>query len=209
MGISKEQAAQNRRAIIAAAGKLFRERGVDGVGLMELSRAAGFTQGGFYNHFKSKDDLVAAVVEQAMANGGAAFAARIAGAVAKGSDPLEVVIDWYLSQTHREDIDKGCPLSGFMGDIRRLGETAKEAYAAGLSENLDRFESIVKNGGGEGDENRAEAIALFSQIAGALLLSRAVVDVDPGLADEILEGARRHLRGLTPPHEKAGADRLD
>lgn len=196
MGISKEQAAQNRRAIIAAAGKLFRDRGVDGVGLVELSRAAGFTQGGFYNHFKSKDDLVAAVVEHAMDNASTAFAAAIDGAKAKGKDPLEVEVDWYLSANHRADIDAGCPLSGFMGDIRRLGEGAREAYVAGLSENLSRFENIVGPDDAEPGENRAKAIALFSQMAGALLLSRAVVDVDPKLADEILDSARHQLQRL-------------
>jgi TetR/AcrR family transcriptional regulator, transcriptional repressor for nem operon len=199
MGVSKEQAAQNRRAIIAAADKLFRERGVDGVGLVELSRAAGFTPGGFYNHFKSKDDLVAAVVEEAMERGGAAFAGRIESAQAKGDDPLEAAIDWYLSEAHRADIDVGCPLSGFMGDIRRLGEGARKAYVAGLTENLGRFESIIKDSEGEPGQNRAKAIALLSEMAGALLLSRAVVNVDPGLADEILRSARRQISALTAP----------
>ncbi len=205
MGTSREQAAQNRQAIIIAAGKLFRERGVDDVGLVELSRAAGFTQGGFYNHFKSKDDLVAAVVEQAMDVGGAAFAAAIKGALAKGRDPLQEQIDWYLSENHRADIDAGCPLSGFMGDIRRLGESARTAYVAGLSENLCRFEGIVEGDEGDLGEKRARAIALFSQMAGALLLSRAVVDTDPRLADEILQSARHHLHGLTRPNEEPGA----
>ena len=71
MGVSKQQAIENKRAIVAAAEKLFRERGVAAVGLAELTKAAGFTQGGFYNHFKSKDALVAAVMEKAMEDGAA------------------------------------------------------------------------------------------------------------------------------------------
>ena len=67
MGVSREQAAENRRAIVAAATQLFRERGVEAVGLNELMKHAGFTQGGFYNHFKSKADLVAEVLASAMA----------------------------------------------------------------------------------------------------------------------------------------------
>ncbi len=59
MGVSKKQTAKNKQAIVTAAARLFRERGVDGVGLNELMREAGFTQGGFYNHFDSKDSLVA------------------------------------------------------------------------------------------------------------------------------------------------------
>jgi hypothetical protein len=53
LGVSREQAAENRRAIVAAATRLFRERGVEAVGLSELMKHAGFTQGGFYNHFES------------------------------------------------------------------------------------------------------------------------------------------------------------
>ena len=67
MGVSREQAAENRRAIIAAATQLFRERGVEAVGLNELMKHAGFTQGGFYNHFESKAALVAEVFASAMA----------------------------------------------------------------------------------------------------------------------------------------------
>src|SRR5258707_11958432 len=74
LGVSREQAAENRRAIVAAATRLFRERGVEAVGLNELTKHAGFTQGGFYNHFKSKADLVAEVLASAMAEGNAALA---------------------------------------------------------------------------------------------------------------------------------------
>ncbi|SIO71916.1 transcriptional regulator, TetR family [Burkholderia sp. GAS332] len=77
MGVSRQQAVENRHAIVAAAEKLFRERGVDAVGLAELMKAAGFTQGGFYNHFKSKDALVAAVMEKAMEDGGETYASII------------------------------------------------------------------------------------------------------------------------------------
>ena len=74
MGVSKEQVAENRLAIIAAAKQLFRERGVDAVGLSELMKHAGFTQGGFYNHFESKAALVAEAVASAMADGAIDFA---------------------------------------------------------------------------------------------------------------------------------------
>src|SRR4051812_16689658 len=58
MRLTKEQAAENRRLILAAASRLFRERGFDGVGLAEILAEAGFTHGGFYNHFPSKEALM-------------------------------------------------------------------------------------------------------------------------------------------------------
>ena len=77
MGVSKQQVIENKRAIVSAAEKLFRERGVAAVGLAELTKAAGFTQGGFYNHFKSKDALVAAVMEKAMEDGATQLIASV------------------------------------------------------------------------------------------------------------------------------------
>jgi TetR/AcrR family transcriptional repressor of nem operon len=88
MGVSRQQAIENRRSIIAAAEKLFRERGVDAVGLTELTKAAGFTQGGFYNHFESKDALVAAVMSNAMEDGKNRLVAAIEQSKAFGVDPI-------------------------------------------------------------------------------------------------------------------------
>ncbi|HEX4740393.1 MAG TPA: TetR family transcriptional regulator, partial [Caulobacteraceae bacterium] len=54
MKVTREQAAENRAHILEAAGRLFRERGFEGVSLAEVMHAAGLTHGGFYGHFKSK-----------------------------------------------------------------------------------------------------------------------------------------------------------
>ncbi|WP_120296513.1 TetR/AcrR family transcriptional regulator [Paraburkholderia sp. BL23I1N1] len=193
MGVSRQQAAENRFAIVAAAEKLFRERGVDAVGLAELMKAAGFTQGGFYNHFRSKDALVAAVMEKAMEEGGEAFDSKIENARSANADPVKRHIQWYLSPEHREDIDAGCPLSGFVGDARRLGEVARGSYAEGVAAVLERFTKVFEETEGSSEVSRKKAIALFSQLVGTLLLSRAVVDVDMALADEILDEGREHL----------------
>ncbi|MFD3589604.1 TetR/AcrR family transcriptional regulator [Streptomyces sp. NPDC058683] len=197
VGVSKQQAAENREAIIAAADGLFRERGVDAVGLVELMGAAGMTRGGFYNHFASKDALVDAVVTKAMADGFGNLDEAVTASEARGSDPLAERIDWYLSPEHRADVEHGCPNTGFAGDARRLEPAARAHYAKGLAANLDRFTQIVQAPGLDEGERRARAIALFSEMAGALLLSRAVADADPALADEILDSARTDLRGRT------------
>ncbi|KAA0999302.1 TetR/AcrR family transcriptional regulator [Paraburkholderia panacisoli] len=193
MGVSKQQAIENRHAIVAAAEKLFRERGVDAVGLAELMKAAGFTQGGFYNHFKSKDALVAAVMDKAMEDGGDAFASMIEAARSADADPVREQIQWYLSPEHRANIDAGCPLSGFVGDARRLSEAARNAYAGGLAGNFEQFARVIAETHGSKEGSRKKAITLFSQMVGTLLLSRAVTDIDPALADEILDEGRQHL----------------
>jgi TetR/AcrR family transcriptional regulator, transcriptional repressor for nem operon len=193
VGVSRQQAIENRRAIVAAAEKLFRERGVDAVGLAELMKAAGFTQGGFYNHFKSKDALVAAVMEKAMEEGGEAFVSLIENARSDDADPVKQNIQWYLSPEHRGNIEAGCPWSGFLGDARRFGDVARGSYAEGLAINLERFAKVIEETEGITEGSRRKAITLFSQMVGTLLLSRAVADVDPALADEILDEGRQHL----------------
>src|SRR5580692_3604147 len=115
LGVTREQAAENRRAIVAAATQLFRERGVEAVGLNELMKHAGFTQGGFYNHFKSKAALVAEVLASAMAEGSAEFVQNARAPVDVSTTALQRHISWYLSQVHRDNIAYGCPVAGFAG----------------------------------------------------------------------------------------------
>jgi len=183
MGVSRQQAAENRNAIVAAAERLFRVRGVDAVGLTELMKEAGFTQGGFYNHFKSKDALVAAVVEKAMQD---RADSPNAGSVAKQ-------VTAYLSTAHRDNVEAGCPLSGFAGDAPRLTDAARACYAHGVAAYLDRLERMVAAEGSGTADTRRDAIAVFSQMVGALVLSRAIAGTDPALADEILDAGRRTL----------------
>ncbi|KVL30889.1 TetR/AcrR family transcriptional regulator [Burkholderia sp. MSMB1835] len=185
MGVSRQQAAENRSAIVAAAERLFRVRGVDAVGLTELMKEAGFTQGGFYNHFKSKDALVAEVVEKAMRD----------RADSPSAGSLDAQVAAYLSPAHRDNVEAGCPLSGFAGDAPRLTDTARACYAHGLAAYLDRLERMVATDGATPEQTRRDALAAFSQMVGALVLSRAIAGCDPALADEILDAGRDALTG--------------
>ncbi|KAG8154698.1 TetR/AcrR family transcriptional regulator [Burkholderia catarinensis] len=185
MGVSRQQAAENRSAIVAAAERLFRVRGVDAVGLTELMKEAGFTQGGFYNHFKSKDALVAEVMETAMQD----------RADSPNAGSLDAQVASYLSPAHRDNVEAGCPLSGFAGDAPRLTDAARACYAHGLAAYLDRLERMVAIEGAAPEQTRRDALAVFSQMAGALVLSRAIAGSDPTLADEILAAGRDTLTG--------------
>jgi TetR/AcrR family transcriptional repressor of nem operon len=197
MGISKGQTARNKQAIVTAAARLFRERGVDGVGLNELMHEAGFTQGGFYNHFDSKDSLIAEVVATAVTSANA----RLCEAIGK---PLEAYnpnrfarqIKNYLSPNNRDDIEKSCAIACFSPDARRMSEEAQTAYAQGLHAMLGQLSSIIESDPtlrAAQESPRERAIALYAQMLGALVLSRAVMSADRTLSDEILFAARADL----------------
>ncbi|HXO68901.1 MAG TPA: TetR/AcrR family transcriptional regulator [Bradyrhizobium sp.] len=196
--MSKEQAAENRRAIVAAAARLFRERGVEAVGLSELMQHAGFTQGGFYNHFKSKAALVAEVLASAMAEGNAEFARNARAPVDASTTALRRYIGRYLSQAHRDDIDHGCPVTGFAGDAPRLGADAQSHFAGGLDDQITILAGLIAENGssalaGERRTLRERAIGLHCQMLGALVLSRSVAQATPALSNEILENVKRDV----------------
>jgi TetR/AcrR family transcriptional regulator, transcriptional repressor for nem operon len=197
LGVSREQAAENRRAIVAAATRLFRERGVEAVGLSELMKHAGFTQGGFYNHFESKADLVAEVLASAIAEGNAEFAKMARAPVDESTTALRRYINWYLSQAHRDNIDHGCPVTGFAGDAPRLGAGAQSHFAGGLDDQITILAGLIAESGlaaaGERRTLRERAINLHCEMLGALVLSRSVAQAAQAFSNEILENARRHV----------------
>ena len=198
MGVSREQAAENRRAIVAAATQLFRERGVEAVGLNELMKHAGFTQGGFYNHFESKAALVAEVLASAMAAGSAQIAKAAKAPVDKSTTALRRYITHYLSRAHRDNIDRGCPVAGFAGDAARLGAEAQSHFAGGLDDQITILAGLLAESGsgaatGERRTLRERAISLHCQLLGALVLSRSVAQTAPALSNEILENVQRDV----------------
>jgi TetR/AcrR family transcriptional regulator, transcriptional repressor for nem operon len=197
LGVSREQAAENRRAIVAAATRLFRERGVKAVGLSELMKHAGFTQGGFYNHFESKADLVAEVLASAIAEGNAEFAKMVRAPVDESTTALRRYISWYLSQAHRDNIHHGCPVTGFAGDAPRLGAGAQSHFAGGLDDQITILAGLIAESGlaaaGERRTLRERAMNLHCEMLGALVLSRSVAQAAPAFSNEILGNARRHV----------------
>jgi TetR/AcrR family transcriptional repressor of nem operon len=213
LGVSREQAAENHRAIVAAATQLFRERGVEAVGLIELMKHAGFTQGGFYNHFESKAALVAEVLASAMAEGTAELATNARAPVDESTTALRRYISHYLSQAHRDDIDHGCPVAGFAGDAPRLGAGAQSHYAGGLDDQITILAGLIAESGslavtGERRTLREQAISLHCEMVGALVLSRSVAKATPALSNEILESVQRHAlastdeRSTQPPNPR-------
>ena len=171
MRVSRAQAEANRETVIDVASRLFRERGFDGIGLKDLMKGAGLTQGGFYKQFESKDDLAAQASRRALAS---AFSRWSAAAGANPKDPLGAVLAFYLSMEHREERMEGCPIVALGSDAARQGAGVKASFEAGIREYLELLGRWV--GEGDGEEPSGEAMAILSTMVGAVLLSRAVND---------------------------------
>ncbi|MER8400082.1 TetR/AcrR family transcriptional regulator [Mesorhizobium sp. M0306] len=192
MRVSRTRAAKNRETVINVASRLFRERGFDGIGLKDLMKGAGLTQGAFYKQFASKDDLAAQASRRAMESATRRWSAATA---ANPDDPLGAVIAFYLSMDHRGEKMDGCPIVALGSDAARQGMDVKAPFEAGIKEHLEilgRF--VVEANGGEFD---GKAMAILSTMVGALMLSRVIND--PDLAQAFLDAAANQVR------ESAGA----
>ena len=187
MRVSRLQAAENRQTVINAASRLFREHGFDGIGLKDLMKGAGLTQGAFYKQFASKDDLAAQASKRALESASRRWSAA---AEANPKDPLGAVIAFYLSMGHREERMDGCPVVALGSDAARQSVDVKASFEAGIREYRDLLGSWVGDAGGE--EPNGKAMAILSTMVGAVVLSRAVND--PDLAQTFLDAAAKQVR---------------
>ncbi len=158
--VSKEQAGRNRRAVVEAASKLLRARGFDGVGVRELMRTAGLTQGAFSRQFASKEALEAEACALAFEGAERAFVAAIQGSSAGQARRL---VDHYFRPKPAEH---DCPMATLSIDASRTPKHS--AVRATFEQGLDRLAHVVA-----GDPPSPERLVLLAAMVGASVLRRA------------------------------------
>src|SRR5881397_3282642 len=89
---SKDHKQETRQRIVEAAGRRFKEDGVDGAGVAAVMSDAGLTNGAFYAHFKSKEDLVANVLADQLRT-----QRQNLDGLPPGRAGLETLVELYLS----------------------------------------------------------------------------------------------------------------
>ncbi len=190
MRVSRIQAEENRQKVIDVASRLFREHGFDGIGLKELMKGAGLTQGAFYKQFASKADLAAQASTRALENGHRRWSDA---AASNPEDPLGAVIAFYLSAAHRAERMNGCPIAALGSDAARQDADVKASFEAGIRQDLAMLERFM-GGASAGAAPARRAMAALSTMVGAVILSRAVNDAD--LAQRFLDTAADQVRAV-------------
>ena len=133
-----------------------------------------------------------------MVEGAADLAKNTRAPADESSTALRRYISWYLSQAHRDNIDHGCPVAGFVGDAPRLGAGAQSHFACGLDDQITILAGLIAESGslaasGERRTLRERAMSLHCEMVGALVLSRSVAQVAPALSNEILQNVHRDV----------------
>ena len=161
MRVTRQQAAQNRQRIVDSAIRLFGERGVDSVGVAEVMADAGFTHGGFYNHFSSKEDLVLHAC----------------------STSFERSVD----SLRRDGVTPGRLDESIFGECLSAAMLSESSKARGLAsvyaDGLREFVEVMTQQIGD----RQGAVAALARVVGTRVIARAIESADPDLAGEFAD----------------------
>jgi TetR/AcrR family transcriptional repressor of nem operon len=182
MRVSREATAESKSRVVREASKMLREHGVDAASIADVMKASGMTHGGFYKHFKSKNELVRASVRFAFddivgrfdrretENGEAAAAAAY--------------VAEYLSQEHVAEPGPGCPVAALGADAGRHNEWLGGEFASGVEKLIERVSKTTENLSRDKRRARSAAIQTLTRLVGAVVVARAVGSGP--LQDEIL-----------------------
>ncbi|QIS18646.1 TetR/AcrR family transcriptional regulator [Nocardia terpenica] len=187
---SRAQAESHRREVLDAAAAQIRERGAAAVTVPEVMAAAGLTHGGFYRHFRSKDDLVTQACEAAYAEKIGEMD-RIRADSPDGPAARRAFIRRYLSVAHRDAAGQGCGIAALAGDVARAEAESplRPAYLDGIRNMLGRLADFGERSG----DTDPELLVELSVMAGALMLARASAGDE--LSTRILAAAKDFLIG--------------
>lgn len=175
---SEQHKQETRGRILEAAGRRLKRDGIDGSGIATLMSDADLTNGAFYAHFASKEDLVAATVAEQISGQRGALAE-----VAPGRAGLEQMVRSYLSKEHRDDPGNGCPSAALLDEIGRSPDSVRRAYTDGMVAMIDDL--AVRLAPRDLKSARVRLLAVFASMVGTLQLARALTDRE--LSDAVLE----------------------
>jgi TetR/AcrR family transcriptional repressor of nem operon len=177
MRYSKDHKQATRQRIVEAAGRRFKRDGIDGSGVATVMSDAGLTNGAFYGHFDSKEDLVEHVLADQLRGQRQSFEDEPSDRAG-----LEAFIRAYLSPEHRDKCAEGCPSAAMVDEIVRRPAATKRVFTDGLTRTMDEIASRLDPAHAEGA--RTDALALFGFMLGTLQLARALTDRE--LSDRLL-----------------------
>jgi len=188
MRYDTEHKQQTRGKVLQAAARAIRAEGPLRVGVAGVMAEAGLTHGGFYAHFASKDELIAAAIGQMFDESRRQVQHEMD---ARGpAEGLIAYINFYLSRRHRDARGAGCPMAALASDLPRLDDAARARFAAGVQELVAIIAGKFTTLGHADSEMLAHSTV--AELIGALSLAR--IETDAQRSEAILVASRRQLK---------------
>lgn len=192
MRYEKGRKEASRRHIVEVAAERFRSGGIAASGLAGIMSSAGLTNGAFYPHFDSKDDLVRESVAAALDD----QSSRLANALVGGG--LETVLKAYLSAAHRDNPGQGCALAALLPELARQPSETRRVCAERLLTMVKHLSAALPP---ETRDREAAALGILATLIGALQLARAVQGT--AMSDRILTDGAKAVRAMAHPQRVA------
>ena len=175
---------QTHSRIVENASYGLRQKGAEGLSVVDLMKLAGLTHGGFYNHFESRAALVSEAIAFAMDQTTDRWKKLANRRV--GGERFEALIADYLSPRHRDNPKHGCALPALAADVARAGPSERRALASKLERMIGVLVELLPDEGPE--QARQIATGAIATMVGSMVLSRAVGAGK--LSDDILAAGR-------------------
>ena len=172
MRYSPEHKAQNHENILSVAARSFREHGGDSSGIGTVMKKVGLKKGGFYRHFKSKDDLFVEAVARALDETGKGME-EVAKAAPKGQ-ALRAIIERYLSVGHANSPGSGCVRAALGPELARKPLSVRRRIELLLEAYRERLAPFFP--GQTREEKLAKTRLLIPSMAGVLMMVRVIPD---------------------------------
>jgi TetR/AcrR family transcriptional regulator, transcriptional repressor for nem operon len=187
MRYEAEHKERTHKRIVRNAARKFRAKGLNGPAVSEVMKASGLTVGGFYKHFRSKEDLLVAAIEEGLRDSREKFL-PVARAAGKGEGWKEIV-KRFLSVEHCDHPEGGCPMAAMSTEIARATPAVKNRVGALLREHRDHILPFMP---GDTDEEKDQKLIIaVTAMNGALAVARTMTD--PKRKQQVLDAVRDHL----------------
>ncbi|MEA3174141.1 MAG: TetR/AcrR family transcriptional regulator, transcriptional repressor for nem operon [Gammaproteobacteria bacterium] len=178
--------ALSHERIVDAASRDLRRSGFHGVAVVDVMKSAGLTHGGFYAHFASREALLAEAVTRASDNAADAIKTQAKNFQGAGLSPFRAFVESYLSASHVEDCENGCPVAALCGEMPSQAGHVADA-SRHIVGNLRRLVLQFL----PSSVPREMAWSVASTLVGAVQLTRALGDTQQGKA--VIAAAKRDL----------------
>jgi TetR/AcrR family transcriptional repressor of nem operon len=172
MRYSAEHKAKNHEKILSVAARSFREHGSDSSGIGTVMKKVGLKKGGFYRHFKSKDDLFVEAVARALDETGRAME-EVAKSAPEGQ-ATRAMIERYLSAGHADSPGSGCVRAALGPELARKSAAVRRRIEALLEAYRERLSTFMP--GRTQEEKVARCRLLIPSMAGVLMMARVTPD---------------------------------
>lgn len=203
MPYRSDHKSETRARIVENARILFNRHGYDNVTIDMVMEAASLTRGGFYNHFKNKQELFAAAVSSFLMGRGARWRAEAGvNAIDPAVEDAAHMLRSYLSPDHLGDLEGQCPMIALPSDIGRAGPAVRDAYGTLLTAMVGLYERALAR---EAGDRRTTALALAAMSVGGMVLARTISDTALGV--EVREAALTKALDMLATREDRASSR--